>query len=76
MMIITGCPAHGCSRLRLATCGHPVIGGGTTGCTFGMQVTGDRTSVSMAGSITATGMAEKVMRAGIGREAISSTTEQ
>ena len=49
MKIITGCPAHGCLRLRPATCGHPDTGDGTTEHTDGMTVTGDRTSVSMAG---------------------------
>jgi hypothetical protein len=58
----------------LASCGHPVIGGGTIECTFGTLVIGDRTSVSMAGSFTDSGMREWVTRADTGGEEISSTT--
>src|SRR5437588_10370092 len=63
---IIGCPAPGCWRPKLGSCGLLVIGVGAARVLSSMRVIGVRWLVSTAGSIMASVILEKFMKADVG----------
>src|SRR5215469_9792465 len=70
----TGCPAHGLSHHKWASCGLPVTGAGVTAYISGTRGIGDRTWVSTAASTTASATAVLGMRAADGKAVALPTT--
>src|SRR5713101_4151501 len=74
LTIIIGCPAPGCWRPKLGSCGLQVIGVGAARVLSSMKAIGVRWLVSTVGSIMASVISEKATKAGVGITTISSTT--
>lgn len=71
---ITGFPAHGRIRRRMATCGLPAIGDISAADTAITTDIGDATSATTAASIMALDTSAWATKADIGMEIVSTTT--